>query len=174
MTKFNPSQKLLFPPEYLLACDPLEKYEILFSNLNPKEFLEDIPGKIGRPQVSRQALLKALIYKNLKGLVHLSDLVADLSDQPNMAFKCGLDPLKSVPSVERFSSFLRDTPNEILQATRKSLVFQLIELGEIKGKYLAIDSLPIKAKVKENNLKTAIKDRFIKGKVPRGDPDSRL
>lgn len=157
-----------------MTNDPLEKYEFLLSHLNLSQAFGDISSTIGRPRISRQAMIRALVYKNLKGLVYLSDLVEDLSGHPNMAFKCGFDPLKPLPPVERFSSFLRDTPNEILQAVKKSLVFQLIELGEIKGKYLAIDSAPLKANVKENNLKTSIKDRFAKGKIPRGDPDSRL
>jgi len=36
------------------------------------------------------------------------------------------------------------------------------------------DSSNIPAKVKENNLKTSIKDRFDKTKRPKGDPESRL
>jgi hypothetical protein len=49
-----------------------------------------------------------------------------------------------------------------------------MSLGEITGKNLSIDSCPIPANVKENNLKTSVKDRFDKHKIPRGDKDSRL
>ena len=57
---------------------------------------------------------------------------------------------------------------------RDSLVSKLIKLKEIKGTYLTFDSSNIPAKVKENNLKTSIKDRFSKTKRPKGDPESRL
>ena len=57
---------------------------------------------------------------------------------------------------------------------RDSLVSKLIELKEIKGTYLTFDSSNIPVKVKENNLKTSIKDRFSKTKRPKGDPESRL
>jgi hypothetical protein len=76
--------------------------------------------------------------------------------------------------VENFSAFLRDTENSIFQKVRDSLVSKLVELKEIKGTYLTFDSSNIPAKVKENNLKTSIKDRFDKTKRPKGDPESRL
>jgi len=57
---------------------------------------------------------------------------------------------------------------------RDSLVNELIELKEIKETYLTFDSSNIPVKVKENNLKTSIKDRFSKNKKPKGDPASWL
>jgi len=76
--------------------------------------------------------------------------------------------------MENFSAFLGDTENSIFQEVKDSLVSKLIELKEIKGTYLTFDSSNIPAKVKENNLKTSIKDRFDKTKRPKGDPKSRL
>jgi len=76
--------------------------------------------------------------------------------------------------VENFSAFLGATENSIFQKVRDSLVSKLIDLKEIKGTYLTFDSSNIPAKVKENNLKTSIKDRFSKTKKPKGDPESRL
>ena len=67
-----------------------------------------------------------------------------------------------------------DTENSIFQEVRDSLVSKLIEFKEIKGTHLTFDSSNIPAKVKENNLKTSIKDRFSKTKRPKGDPESRL
>jgi len=43
---------------------------------------------------------------------------------------------------------------------RDSLVSKSIDLKEIKGTHLTFDSSNIPVKVKENNLKTSIKDRF--------------
>jgi hypothetical protein len=76
--------------------------------------------------------------------------------------------------MENFSAFLRDTGNKIFQEVRDSLVSKLTDLKEIKGTYLTFDSSNIPVKVKENNLKTSIKDRFSKTKRPKGDPESRL
>ena len=67
-----------------------------------------------------------------------------------------------------------DTGNSIFQKARDSLISKLIEFKEIKGTYLTFDSSNIPVKVKENNLKTSIKNRFDKNKRPKGDPESRL
>ncbi len=90
-----------------------------------------------------------------------------------MASSLGFHPLH-LPYVENFSAFLQDTSNSTIQKIRESLVLKLIELGEIKGNYLSFDSCNIPVKVKENNLKTSVKERFNKNKIPKRDPDCRL
>jgi len=82
-----------------------------------------------------EALLKALIYKNIKNVSYLSDLVRDLQDNPDLALVFGFHPLR-LPQVENFSAFLRDTENRISQKVRDSLVSKLIKLKEIKGTHL--------------------------------------
>jgi hypothetical protein len=42
------------------------------------------------------------------------------------------------------------------------------------GRFLSTDSCQILANVKENNLKTIVKDRFDKSKILKGDPNCRL
>jgi hypothetical protein len=150
----------------------LEKYEILFSFLDTSP-LEILYPSTGRLPIPYEALLKALIYKNIKNVSYLSDLVREFLDNPDLALVFGFHPLH-LPYVENFSAFLGDTENSIFQKVRDSLVSKLIDLKEIKGTYLTFDSSNIPVKVKENNLKTSIKDRFDKTKKPKGDPESRL
>lgn len=76
--------------------------------------------------------------------------------------------------VERFSRFLKDTNNKVLQEVRVSLVRKLIECKIIKGKYLSVDSCPILANVKENNLKTSVRYRFLKDRPPENDSNCRI
>ena len=45
---------------------------------------------------------------------------------------------------------------------------------KFKRRYLSIDTCPVKANVKKNNLKTNVKNRFDKKRIPKGDPDARL
>ncbi len=55
-------QRCLIPPE---SIPPRARYEKLFENLPP------VPSKHtgrGRPPVSREVLLKGLIYRNLRGI----------------------------------------------------------------------------------------------------------
>lgn len=172
MPKFNEKQKLLFSTETIFNLKPLDKYEILFSFLDTSSF-QKLYASTGRAPIPYEALLRALIYKNIKTLPYLSDLVRDLHDNPNLALILGFYPL-NLPYVENFSAFLQDTPNSILQEIKNSLVDELLQLKEIKGTYLSFDSSNIPARVKENNLKTSVKDRFNKNKIPKGDPDCRL
>ncbi|MDY6853187.1 MAG: hypothetical protein SWO11_00545 [Thermodesulfobacteriota bacterium] len=70
--------------------------------------------------------------------------------------------------------FLRNTNNRAFQKIRIQLVHELISTGLIRGDYLSIDSCPLPARVKENNVKTNVKDRFNKEHICKGDPDARL
>jgi hypothetical protein len=133
-----------------------------------------LDSHIGRKPFSRQSLLRAIILKNLKCVSTLSELKNTLNDNPSAALRCGFDISKPLPTVERFSSFLRDTDNKGLQKIRIHLVHELINLKIISGTYLSIDSCAILAKVKENNLKTNVKDRFNKNRVCKGDSDAKL
>jgi len=104
----------------------------------------------------------------------LSDLSEELYERAALAQILGFKPGDKPIPVERFSCFLKDTDNKILQQVRVSLVKKLISLGIIKGKYLSVDSCPILANVKENNLKTNVKSRFKKDKPPKNDKDCRI
>lgn len=151
-----------------LSKSYIQKFELLFSLLSlPYNHF----GPKRRPPHPKYALLNALIYKNLRSIPTLSELTSEIKNYPQVAQVCGFS---SFPSIERFSSFLRDTPNQVLQVARESLVKELISLGQIQGRYISADSCPIKANVKENNLKTGVSRRFDKARIPKGDPDARL
>ena len=153
------------------SIPPRTRYEKLFENL------PEIPSKYtgrGRPPVSRESLLKGLIYRNLRGIHKLVELEFELLNNPSIAEPLGLDPLKRPPSDERFSDFLRSNPNGYFQIIREALVQDLISEGVISGQGVGLDSCPIEAFVKENNLKTSIKDRYEKHRLVSGDKDARL
>jgi transposase len=73
MSRFKVHQRLLFKAETVYHLKPLEKYEILFSFLDTSAF-ERLYTNTGRPPVGYKALLKALIYKNMKNISYFSDL----------------------------------------------------------------------------------------------------
>lgn len=165
-------QPLLFSIESMLDIHPLQNFKILFHNLKASHLDHDYIT--GRKPFPAESLLRAIIFKNLKGIPTLSELKTALEDNPSAAIRCGFNILKPLPSVERFSSFLRDTSNKELQKIRISLVHELIKLKIISGNYLSIDSCPIISKIKENNLKTNVKDRFNKNRICKGDKEARL
>jgi len=151
---------------------PLKKYELFFSVLDLS--LLEKSTSAGRKPVSRAAILRALIFKNLRSIASLSDLSAELYERPGLASILGFKPGDRPVPVERFSTYLKSTDNALLQKVRTSLVKKLIEQKVVKGKYLSVDSCPIKANVRENNLKTSVRNRFIKDKPPKNDPDCRI
>jgi len=161
-------QRFLLAPE---SIPPRARYEKLFDNL------PELPSGCtpwGRPPVPRDALLKGLIYRNLRGITKLVELEFELRNNPSIAEPLGLDPLKEPPSDERFSEFLRGHPNAYFQGVREALVYQLITEGVISGWGVGFDSCPIEALVRENNLKTSMKNRYDKYHLPPGDRDARL
>jgi hypothetical protein len=155
----------------LADLPPAVKYEKLFENL---PMLQEYIHKTGRHPVSRNSLLKALIYKSLSRFPYLSDLTFELNNNTNISKALGFDPLAPAPSTERFSSFLHDTDHHELNLIQQLLVQELIKVGVISGNSIAIDSCPIVVSLRENNLKTSMSDRFDKAKIPKGDPDARL
>lgn len=106
----------LFNPEDL---PPRIRYEKLFKHLPP---LEETSKQRGRPAFSKNAILRALIYRNLRGLPSLADLAFELENNPMMAEVLGFLAFQHPPSKERFSCFLRTTPNRDLQRIRLGLV----------------------------------------------------
>ena len=150
-----------------LSKELLSNFETIFSLLP----IEEKPFTTGRRPYPRFALLNALVYKNLFSIPTFADLSRHLNNNPEITHLCGLT---HYPSKERFSAFIRNTPNIVFQNVRKSLVSRLIQLKYISGNFIAADSCPIKANIKENNLKTNVKDRFVKSHLPPGDKDARL
>jgi len=145
----------------------LRKLEFIFSCLR-------MPEKTyiaGRPPYPVSAMVNAFIFKNLRGLLSLADLARELNRYPALAQACGF---RSFPNKERLSHFLKYTPHELFQNIRDNLIKELLRSGEIKGRHLSTDSCPIKSPVKENNLKTNVKDRSNKVKIPKTDKDARL
>ena len=157
---------------HLETLPPRVKYDFLFE---PLPSLCLFPKERGRPPFSRDALLKAFVYKALRRLKTLSDLTFEFYNNPIMSQVVGFDPYKAPPSIERFSEFLRKTPHPLLENIRVLLAQQLLDEKIISGKHLVMDSCPIVVKVRENNFKTSVsKNRFDKSQIPKGDPDARL
>jgi hypothetical protein len=166
------NQTILFSIDNFLDVKPLNNFHHLFDNLTLTQITHY--KRTGRKPILRKSLLNALIFKNLKSISTLTELVHELNDNPGASLCCGFDIRKPTPSVERFSAFLKDTPNKQLTQIKNQLVQQLIKLKIIKGQFLSIDSAPILANVKENNLKTNVHNRFNKTKIPNGDQSARL
>jgi len=147
------------------------RYGVLFS------YLPSLPAPhltaVGRKPYDHNILLRALIYRCLRQIPTLAELVFELENNPCLVDCIGWDPLRALPPVERFSHFLHHTENSLLQAVRLSLVGELIREGVITGNVIALDSCPVIAPLRENNLKTSLAhSRFDKNQPPKGDPQT--
>lgn len=130
--------------------------------------------RFGRPGIDPDAMLRALVYRCLRGLPTLSDLCCAMAENPSLCEAVGMDPFLAPPGIERFSSWLRSTPNQTLQSVRLALVRDLVGRGHLRGKIVAFDSTAVYSPVRENNLKTTVGDRFNKLRFPKTDPEARL
>ena len=84
----------------LADLPPAVKYEKLFQNLPmPQENIQ----KTGRPPISKNSMLKALIYKSLRRFPYLADLTFELNNNPGVSKALGLYPMTPAPLIERFS-----------------------------------------------------------------------
>ncbi len=151
-----------------LSIDYVKKLEYLFSLIEYSETQKSVKR---RPPHPRYPVLNALIFRNMRTIRSLLDLSRELKNYPQLAQVCGF---KSFPSHQRFSAYLKNTPNEKLQSVRLNLLKQLILSGQITGCHISAAACPLKANVKENNLKTNVKERFNKHKFPKGDSQARL
>lgn len=147
------------------------RFGVLFNNL-PRLPLAPVIGP-GRKSYDHNLLLRALVYRCLRQIPTLAELVFELGNNPCLVECLGMNPLKMLPTIERFSCFLRQTDNAILQAVRLELVHELIAAGVISGNVIALDSCCVVAPLRENNLKTSIRrSRFDKNVPPKGDPQA--
>lgn len=147
------------------------RYEALFVHL--PTLPEQAHLARGRKPYDPNVLLRALIYRCLRQIPTLTELTFELKNNPSIADCLGLNPLNALPSIERFSAFLRDIDNEALQTIRLALVKSLIQNGVISGKVIALDSCTVVAPLRENNWKTRVNRlRFDKNNPPKGDPEA--
>lgn len=151
------------------------RYRTLFQHLPTLPPPLERTSSRGRKPYAPDLLLRVLIYRALRQIPTLSELAFELENNPSLVECLGLDPFQALPSIERFSHFIRSTANTLLQQVRLALVQSLINEGVISGKIVALDSCPVVVPVRENNLKTGLhSSRFDKTRPPKGDPEAGL
>jgi hypothetical protein len=149
------------------------RFHQLFEHMPPLP-LAPVSGS-GRKPFDCNFLLRSLIYRCLRQIPTLAELVFELNNNPTILECLGGNPLKPVPTIERFSHFMRDTDNLRLQSVRVALVRSLMAEGIVNGEEIALDSCSVPSRVRENNLKTGLPhNRFDKTKFPKADPETRL
>ena len=128
----------------------------------------------GRKGFPREALLCAFIVMKCEGFSQISDLVDFLHCNLLIAYYCGFDITKPLPSYWTFDRFIRKLDHRVLQDIMGKQVQKLYELGILDASFIGLDSTPVAASTAQNNPKSFLKNKFSKDNQPRNDPDCAL
>ena len=109
-----------------------------------------------------------------EGFSQISDLHDYLSNNLIIAHYCGFDISRELPSYAKFTRFIREFDNDILQTVMQSQVLKAADLSLIDSSFIALDATPVKANVSNNNPKSFKKNKFSKASPPKADKDCRL
>ena len=157
----------------------------LFTSLPKAKFYDDLflcldlsclsgaHAKTGRPS-QKEALLCAFIVMKCEGFSQITDLVDYLNNNLVIAYYCGFDIMKPLPSYWTFDRFIRKLDNQILKTIMQTQVLELARHGVIDTSFIGLDSTPNRANTKQNNPKSFAKNKFKPDNQPRGDRDCRL
>ena len=158
----------------LFTSQPKAKfYDKLFLNLD-LSFIPAYNSKTGRTGYSNHSMICAFIVMKCEGFAQISDLHDYLSNNLIIAQYCGFDITKELPSYAKFTRFIREFDNDILQAVMQSLVLNAVDLSLIDTSFIALDATPVKANVSNNNPKSFRKNKFSKDEPPKADKDCKL
>ena len=148
------------------------KYYLLFQALD----LSDVPGKnrgIGRDGYSSHAMIRAFIVKRLEEIKSAPRLIEFLDAQPVLADMCGFEG-GVLPDDSQFYRFLKHTKNSLLQAVHLKINSALVNEGVATLDTFMIDSKPVMAATRENNLKNPKRNTRDKTKQPKRNPQASL
>ena len=135
--------------------------------------MDSTHAKTGRKS-QKEALLCAFIVMKCEGFSRISDLHDYLSNNLLIAYYCGFNILKSLPSFWTFDRFIRNLDNAVLKGIMQSQVLKLAELGIIDTSFIGLDSTPVAANTSNNNPKSFKSNKFNKENQPKADKNCGL
>ena len=109
-----------------------------------------------------------------EGFSQISDLLDFLSNNLIIAYYCGFNIMAKLPSYAKFTRFIREFDNDVLQTVMQSQVLKAVDLTLVDPSFIALDATPVKANVSNNYPKSFKKDKFSKNIQPKADKDCRL
>lgn len=136
--------------------------------------MDTAPARTGRKGYLKTSLLCAFIVMKCEGFSQITDLVDYLENNRLIAYYCGFDIIKELPSYWTFVRFLRKLDNGLLKKVMQQQVLKLMKLGIVDTSFIGLDSTPVMANTMQNNPKSFAKSKFSKENQPKNDPDCRL
>ena len=105
---------------------------------------------------------------------YITDLLDYLQNNLLIAYLCGFNILKPLPSYWTFECFIKTLDNKLLQKLMQNQVLNLVDLGIIDTSFIALDSTPVAANTAANNPKSFKKNKFLKNCQPKSDKECGL
>ena len=136
--------------------------------------MEKAAPETGRKGYPKSALLCAFMVMKCEGFSQITDLADYLDNNRLIAYYCGFDIMKPLPSYWTYDRFLRNLDNNLLKELMQAQVTALYELGILDASFIGLDSTPINANTSHNNPKSFRSNKFSKDNPPKADPDCRL
>ena len=157
----------------LFTSQPVAKfYDSLFLNLD-LSFVPEFP-KTGRKGFSNHAMICSFIVMKCEGFSMISDLVDYLHNNLLIAYFCGFDISRPLPSYWTFDRFLKNFDNKVLSEIMKTQVLFLSKEGIVDTSFIGLDSTPVSANTSQNNPKSFLSNKFKPRNQPRADSDCKL
>lgn len=120
------------------------------------------------------AKLRAAIVMKCECFSCITDLLDYLQNNLLIAYYCGFNIVKPLPSYWTLDRFINSLDNDLLQNLMHSQVKKLYELGVIDTSFIALDSTPVMANTSQNNPKSFKKDKFKPENQPKSDKNCGL
>jgi hypothetical protein len=158
--------------ELIRTSSLLRKYYLIFKALDLSA-LKDKNTGVGADGYSNRAILRALIVKTLEQIKSIPQLIEYLVALPPLQELCGFD-LGCLPDESKFYRFLANTNNSVLKEIFYNNNQTLIDNCLITFDKLIIDSKPVMAATRENNLKNPNRNSRDKHKRPIRNPWATL
>lgn len=104
----------------------------------------------------------------------ITDLVDYLNNNLLIAYFCGFDISRPLPSYWTFDRFLKNFNHQILSDIMQSQVLSLAKHGVVDTSFIGLDSTPISANTSQNKPKSFLSNKFVPDHQPKGDKDCKL
>jgi len=171
---FNFQTSIFYNLQQFIESSPLyRKYYLLFQDFD----LSGIPDRnkgVGCTGHSRRAMVRAFVVKHLEEIKTVPRLIEYLEDHPVIAELCGFDMRNSLPDESQFYRFLKTAKNSLLQQIYYRINKKLIEQNIISLDIFIMDSKPVMAATKDNNLKNPNRNTTNKYNIPKRNPAATL
>ena len=148
------------------------KYHYLFKSLDLSS-LHDTNNGIGCTGYSRHAIMRSFIIKTLEEIPSIPRLISFLAAHPVLTEMCGFS-IDKLPDETQFYRFLSSTKTSVIENIHHLLNKELIEKEIISLSHFLIDSKPIMAATRNNNIKNPKRNVRNKHKQPKRNPQATL